>query len=64
MFKNYLLLSWKVLQRHKFYTFVSLFGISVTLMVLILVTSIVENFLHPAGPERDSDTFLIAGVMA
>ena len=47
MFRNYLPLSLKVLQRHKFYTFISLLGISVTLMVLIVLTSLIESFVHP-----------------
>jgi putative ABC transport system permease protein len=62
--KNYLLLAFKVLQRHKFYTFISLFGIAVTLMVLIVITSLIESFVHPSGPERNSDRFLVAGVIS
>jgi putative ABC transport system permease protein len=63
MLRNYLLLAFKVLQRHKFYTFISLFGIAVTLMVLIVLTSLIESFVHPDGPERNSDRFLVAGTM-
>ncbi len=37
----------KVLARNKFYTCVSLFSISVTLMVLVLVTSLVDSFVYP-----------------
>lgn len=64
MLKNYLLLAFKVLQRHKFYTAVSLFGIAITLMVLIVVTSLIESFVHPAGPERNSERFLVAGIIS
>ena len=64
MLKNYLLLAVKVLARNRFYTGVSLFGISVTLMVLIVVTSIIDSFVHPQGPERNSDRILVvAGLM-
>lgn len=63
MLKNYLLMAIKVLQRHKFYTFISLFGISVTLMVLIVVTSLIESFVNPSGPERNSDRILVAGII-
>jgi putative ABC transport system permease protein len=59
MLLNYLLLAFKVLRRNKFYTCVSLFGISVTLMVLVLVTSLVDSFMHPRGPEVNSERFLI-----
>jgi putative ABC transport system permease protein len=62
--KNYLLLAFKVLRRHKFYTVISLIGIAVTLMVLIVVTSLIESFVHPDGPERNSDRFLVAGVIS
>lgn len=62
--KNNLLLACKILLRHKFYTCISLFGIAVTLMVLIVVTSLIESFVHPNGPERNSDSFLVAGVIA
>jgi putative ABC transport system permease protein len=61
--RNYLLLAFKVLQRHKFYTCISLFGIAVTLMVLIVVTSLIESFVHPSGPEANSDRFLVAGMI-
>jgi putative ABC transport system permease protein len=64
MLRNYLLLAFKVLQRHKFYTFVSLFGISITLMVLVTVTSLIDSFVRPNGPERNSERFLIAGIMS
>lgn len=59
MLKNTLLIAFKVLARNKFYTCVSLFGISVTLMVLVLLTSLVDSFLHPRGPEANSERFLL-----
>ena len=34
MLKSYLKLAWKVLLRRKFFTFISLFGIAFTLVVL------------------------------
>src|SRR5688500_4863662 len=63
MLKNYLLVAFKVLQRHKFYTCISVLGIAVTLMVLIVLTSLIESFVHPQGPERNSDSFLVGGPM-
>jgi putative ABC transport system permease protein len=62
--KNYLLLAMKVLQRQRFYTCISLFGIAITLMVLIVITSLIESFVHPRGPERNSDRFLVAGIIS
>jgi putative ABC transport system permease protein len=64
MLRVYILLALKVLQRRKFYTFISLFCISVTLMVILLVTSLVENIIHPPGAERNSDRFLAIEKMA
>lgn len=59
MLKNYLLLAFKVLARNKFYTCVSLLSISITLMVLVLVTSLIDSFVHPRGPERNSERFVV-----
>jgi putative ABC transport system permease protein len=58
MFKNYLITFWKVLQRHKFFTFVSLFGISITLMVLIVLSAIFDSTLGSYGPEKENDRIL------
>jgi putative ABC transport system permease protein len=49
MFKNYLKIAWKVLLRRKFFTFVSLFGISFTLLVLMVATSFLDHLYQPAG---------------
>jgi putative ABC transport system permease protein len=49
--KSYLLLAWKVLLRRKFFTFISLFGISFTLVVLMLVTSLVDHVVAGYPPE-------------
>ena len=64
MLKNYVLLAIKVLGRNKFYTCVSLFSISITLMVLVLVTSLVDSFVNPRGPERNSEHILVGAYMS
>ena len=53
MFKKYIKLSLKVLLRHKFFTFVSLFGISFTLMILLVATAFFDHLLGPAYPEAN-----------
>lgn len=58
MFKNYLLLAWKVLMRRKVFSFISLFGISITLAILLIVTTIFDNYLHPNGPEATNAHYL------
>ena len=47
MLRNYLKLAWKVLLRRKFFTFVSLFGISFTLTVVMVVAAFVDHELLP-----------------
>jgi len=49
--KNYLTIAIKVLTRRKFFTFISLFGIALTLFVLVVATAIADNVFAPGGPE-------------
>lgn len=58
MIKSYIKLALKVLQRKKFFTFISLFGISFTLMILTLLTSFLENELGKHAPLSDKDKML------
>jgi len=51
MIKSYLTLAWKVLLRRRFFTFISLFGISFTLVVLMLVTSLLDHVVAGFPPE-------------
>jgi hypothetical protein len=51
MLMHYLLLSLKVLQRRTFFTFVSIFGISFTLLVLMVITALADQKLAPMAPE-------------
>jgi putative ABC transport system permease protein len=44
-------LAWKVLGRRKFFTFVSLFGVSFTLMVLVVAVALVHHTLGVQPPE-------------
>jgi putative ABC transport system permease protein len=51
MLKSYLKLAWKVLLRRKFFTFISLFGIAFTLVVLTLVTALLDHVVAAYPPE-------------
>ncbi|PPK87279.1 putative ABC transport system permease protein [Neolewinella xylanilytica] len=53
MIKNYLTLALKVLRRKPFYTFISLFGISFTLMILMLITSMGDALFGANRPMSD-----------
>lgn len=55
---SYLKLALKVLGRRKFFTFISLFGISMTLVVLMVATAILDNFFAPRTPESRFDRVL------
>jgi putative ABC transport system permease protein len=59
MFRNYVKLSLKVFARRKFFTFVSLFGISFTLTVLMLATALLDHVLAPAPPESRQSRMLV-----
>jgi len=63
MLKNYLKLSLKILGRRKFFTFVSLFGIGFTLLVLTLAAAMFDHIFSPYPPEtRGARTLTIYGV--
>ncbi len=55
MLKNYLKIAFKVLLRRKFYTFISLFGISFTLLVLTVAFAAFDNVFGPYAPETKAD---------
>lgn len=56
--RSYLKLALKVLARRKFFTFISLFGISMTLVVLMVATAVLDNFFAPRAPESRFDRVL------
>jgi putative ABC transport system permease protein len=58
MIKNYLKVALKILARRKFFTFISLFGVSITLLVLLVAAAIFDHSLAPHAPEVRSDRTL------
>ncbi len=58
MLKNYLKIACKVLARRKFFTFISLFGIAFTLMVLTLGAALLDVAVAPSAPEVHLDRTL------
>lgn len=58
MLTNYLKTACKVLVRRKFFTFISLFGISLTLVVLMVATAVLDNLFEPRPPESRFDRVL------
>ncbi len=59
MLKNYLMTAWKVFQRRKFFTFINLFGICITLTIIVVATRVADNNLYPTGPEKNNEHFLV-----
>jgi putative ABC transport system permease protein len=55
---NYIKLAIKVLARRKFFTFISLFGISLTLVVLMIATTMLDNLFASRAPESRFDRVL------
>lgn len=58
MLTNYIKIAWKVLLRHPFYTFITLFGISLTLTVLMVLTSFLDHLIGSHYPENKRDRML------
>ncbi|SHG79936.1 ABC transporter permease [Pedobacter caeni] len=60
MLKNYFKIAIAVLKRRKFFTFISLFGISLTLTILIVLSAFLDVMLSPAYPDvkRSRELFI------
>lgn len=55
MLKSYIKIAWKVLLRRKFFTFVSLSGITFTITVLIITAAFFDHMMSPAKPGSKFD---------
>jgi len=64
MFINYLKMAWKILLRRKFFTFISLFAVSATLLVLLVATAMFDGVFGPRAPETRAGRTLGAYVLA
>lgn len=65
MLKNYIKIAWIVLKRKKLFTFISLFGISFTLMILMAITAFFDDALgsHPPLSRANRISFLNRVIM-
>ncbi len=63
MITNYIKIAWKVLLRHPFYTFITLFGISLTLTVLMVLTSFLDHLFGSHYPETNREQSLYIQMM-
>ncbi len=58
MLSNYLKLAWRLLSRRKFFTFISLFGISFTLGILMVALAFLQSELGTNTPLSNKDDFV------
>jgi len=58
MLKNYFKIAIAVLRRRKFFTFISLFGISFTLTILLVLTAFIDKVVGDTYPDRKRDRSL------
>ncbi|MDB5231870.1 MAG: FtsX-like permease family protein [Chitinophagaceae bacterium] len=63
MLKNYFKIAIAVLKRRKFFTFISLFGISFTLTILIVLSAFVDHVISPNYPDVNRDRSLYVNNM-
>jgi len=63
MLKNYFKIAIAVLKRRKFFTFVSLFGISFTLTILMVTAAFMDKVLSPDYPDLKRERSLYVGSM-
>jgi putative ABC transport system permease protein len=61
MLKNYIKIAFKVFRRRKFFTFISLFAIILTLVVLMVATAVLDFAFAPMPPEVKQERTLIIG---
>ena len=59
MIKNYLKMAIKILGRRKFFTFISLFGISITLMVMTIISSFIDSEVGQNSPISKRDRIVL-----
>jgi len=58
MFRNYFKVAIAVLKRRKFFTLISLFGISFTLTILMVMTAFIDKVVNDDYPDRKRDRSL------
>ncbi|MBE9586427.1 ABC transporter permease [Mucilaginibacter sp. JRF] len=58
MLKNYFKIAIAVLKRRKFFTFVSLFGISFTITILMVATAFIDKVVNDTYPDKKRDRSL------
>ncbi len=63
MLKNYFKIAIAVLRRRKFFTFISLFGISFTLTILIVLTAFIDHLFSSNYPDKNKERTLYVSLV-
>lgn len=63
MLVNYFKIAIAVLKRRKFFTFISLFGISLTLTIIIVLTAFMDYLLSPSHPDVKRERSLYVNML-
>lgn len=63
MLLSYLKIAWKVLMRRKFFAFISLFGVSFTLMILLVVMALFDHLVGASTPAKRVDRMLFVNTI-
>jgi putative ABC transport system permease protein len=63
MLKNYFKIAIAVLKRRKFFTFLSLFGISFTITILMVMTAFIDKVVNDNYPDKKRDRSLYINKM-
>lgn len=63
MLTNYFKIAIAVLKRRKFFTFISLFGISLTLTIIIVLTAFMDYLISPAPPDVKRERSLYINIL-
>lgn len=58
MIKNYFKIAIAVLRRRKFFTFISLFGISFTITILVVLTAFIDKVVNDKYPDKKRERLL------
>lgn len=48
----------KIIRQNKFFTFLNLFGVSMTIMIVLIAAIKIESTIWPGGPEKNNDYML------
>jgi len=63
MLTNYFKIAIAVLKRRKFFTFISLFGISITLTIIIVLTAFMDYIISPSHPDYKRERSLYINML-